>query len=150
MSSLTQVCFNLVYLVPILTLLGAMVNGAASFGGGKISKPLVSVVACGALFASFVLSAGAFLHLTQLPDEAREITVTLFSWLQLGGLKADIAFLIDPLSLTMMLVVTGVGSLIHLYSVGYMHDDPGYARYFAYLNLFCFAMLTLVMGKQKR
>jgi NADH-quinone oxidoreductase subunit L len=133
--------------VPILPLIGAMINGAYSFSGARLVRPIVHWIACGSLFLSFLISAGTFLHVTTLPEEARSLTVTLFPWIKLGSVSADVAFLIDPLSLTMMLVVTGVGFLIHVYSIGYMGHDPGYARYFSYLNLFCFAMLTLVMGE---
>ncbi len=146
MSGFTQTCLNLVHLVPLLPLLGALINGLYTFSGKKVFKPFVTLVACGVLFAAFVISLGTFLHVLSLPEEGRQITVTLFPWLDVGGIKADVAFLIDPLSLTLMLVVTGVGSLIHLYSVGYMSHDESYSRYFTYLNLFCFAMLTLVMG----
>ncbi len=142
----TKTCLSLVHLVPILPLMGAIVNGSFTFLGKKVPKGLTALIACGSLFAAFLISVGTFIYVTGLPEDTREITITLFPWIDLGGFKADVAFLIDPLSLTMMLVVTGVGSLIHLYSVGYMHDDPSFSRYFTYLNLFCFAMLTLVMG----
>ena len=132
--------------VPFLPLIGAVINGAYSFSGARLVRPFVHTVACGSLFLSFLISVGTFFHVAHLPEEARQITITLFPWIDIGSTSADVAFLIDPLSLTMMLVVTGVGFLIHLYSVGYMAHDPGYARYFSYLNLFCFAMLTLVMG----
>ena len=82
----------------------------------------------------------------QLPVEARSIQSTWFDWVVSGSFSAAFAFLYDPLSAVMMLVVSGVGFLIHVYSVGYMHKDGGFGRYFAYLNLFTFAMLTLVMG----
>ncbi len=141
-----QICKELVWLVPLLPLIGAIVNGAYSFTGARVVRPFVHSVACGSLFLSFLISAGTFAHFTFLPEEARQLTVTLFPWLKLGSLAVDVAFLIDPLALTMMLVVTGVGFLIHVYSIGYMAHEDGYARYFSYLNLFCFAMLTLVMG----
>jgi NADH-quinone oxidoreductase subunit L len=141
-----KTALSLVHLVPLLPLFGALINGAITFSGKKVPKGLTAFIACGSLFLAFLISAGTFLYVTQLPSESRELTITLFPWIDIGNFKADVAFLIDPLSLTMMLVVTGVGSLIHLYSVGYMHDDPSFSRYFTYLNLFCFAMLTLVMG----
>jgi len=126
--------------------MGAILNGSHTFLGKKIPKGLTAFIACGSLFLAFLISLGTFFYVLHLPSEGRELTVTLFPWIHLGGFKADVAFLIDPLSLTLMLVVTGVGSLIHLYSVGYMHDDPSFSRFFTYLNLFCFAMLVLVMG----
>src|SRR5213075_248752 len=73
-------------------------------------------------------------------------TITYFDWIVVGSLNIPFAFLIDPLSVTMMTIITGVGFLIHIYSIGYMHDDDGFRRYFSYLNLFVFSMLLLVMG----
>ncbi len=137
---------HFVALVPILPLLGAVVNGFYSFSGARLVRPVVHWIACGTLFLSFLITAGTFLHFTGLPAGEREITATLCNWLTSDSFWADVAFLIDPLSLTMMLVVTGVGFLIHVYSIGYMAHDKGYARYFSYLNLFTFAMLLLVMG----
>ncbi len=141
-----KTCLGLVHLVPLLPLLGAAINGSLVFAGKKVPKTFTTAVACGVLFLAFTISLGTFLHVVSLPHESREITITLFPWINLGGFKADFAFLIDPLSLTLLLVVTGVGSLIHVYSAGYMHHDESYARYFTYLNLFCCAMLLLIMG----
>ena len=81
-----------------------------------------------------------------MPAEQRALTVTVIKWISTMGFSANIAFLVDPLSAVMLLVITGVGFLIHVYSIGYMHDDPGYSRFFCYLNLFIFFMLLLVMG----
>ncbi|QQR81676.1 MAG: NADH-quinone oxidoreductase subunit L [Deltaproteobacteria bacterium] len=138
--------FSLIYLVPLLPLLGAFVNGAYAFSGAKLVRPFVHTIALAAIFIPFLITVGAFLHVTSLPEESRQVVVTFFPWLDVGSFKANVEFLIDPLSLTLMLVITGIGSLIHLYSVGYMSHEPSYARYFTYLNLFCFAMLILVMG----
>ena len=135
------------FLIPLLPLLGALINGSYSFSGKKLVRPVVHWIACGSIFLSFLLTIAAFLHIVGLPGEERHLTLNLFPWLDLANAKADVAFLIDPLSLTLMLIITGVGFLIHLYSVGYMSHEPSYARYFSYLNLFCFAMLTLVMGE---
>jgi len=150
---MTQFFEKLVFLVPIFPLIGALINGGYAFfsavpGGRKHPhhRTFIHTVACSALILSFLVTLGTFFHFVGLPAEERQLTVTLFPWVNLGGFKADVAFLIDPLSLTLMLVITGVGSLIHIYSAGYMSHEPGYARYFSYLNLFCFAMLTLVMG----
>ncbi|MBI4197404.1 MAG: NADH-quinone oxidoreductase subunit L [Deltaproteobacteria bacterium] len=123
-----------------------MINGAYSFSGAKLVRPIVHWIACGSIGLSFLISAGTFLHFSTLPVESREVTVTLFNWILFDNLWADVALLIDPLTLVMMLVVSGVGTIIHVYSVGYMAHDHSYARYFSYLNLFCFAMLLLVMG----
>jgi NADH-quinone oxidoreductase subunit L len=103
-------------------------------------------VACGTVGLSLLLSCALFFELRSLPVEARQITDTLFTWISAGTFHVNIAFLLDPLSAVMILVVTGVGFLIHVYSVGYMSHDPGYGRYFAFLNLFTFAMLTLVLA----
>jgi NADH-quinone oxidoreductase subunit L len=92
------------------------------------------------------VSVVVFLGLLDRPGEDRRFLFTLFTWLPVGGFKVDIGFLVDPLSVTMILFVTGVGTLIHLYSIGYMHGDRGFPRFFLYLNLFAFSMLMLVLG----
>src|SRR4030095_8766398 len=137
------------YLIPLLPLLGALINGAASLHGAywkkRIPEAPVSFVGVMLPVASFVLVVLAALpYLFQWATEAR--VETIFPWIHFGALKIDFAFRIDRLSALMTLIVTGVGSLIHLYSVGYMKGDGGYARYFTYLNLFLFSMLLLVMG----
>src|SRR5262245_46646660 len=106
----------------------------------------VSVVGCGSVAASFAVAAGAAMGLAQLPEGARHVTQTLWTWMAAGTFQAQVAFLFDPLSAVMCLVVTFVGLLIHVYSTGYMHGDPGYRRFFIYLNLFTFSMLTLVLA----
>src|SRR5439155_1648459 len=93
-----------------------------------------------------MLSVVAFFQLAGLAPEHRLLLANLFPWVHVGTLNVDIAFGVDPLSAVMILVVTGIGGLIHLYATGYMHDDPAFWRFFAYLNLFTFAMLTLVLG----
>ena len=96
--------------------------------------------------ASFVVAAGAYFDLLSRPSEERHEVVNLFQWLPVGTLQVDMAFLADPLSIAMCLFVTGVGALIHLYAIGYMHGDPKFSKFFLYLNLFAFAMLMLVLG----
>jgi len=136
-----------VALIPLLPLAGATVLGLAGVPlQRRLGKAAVSWLACGTVAASFVLAAAAFLQLTTLDPEHRLLLVRLFPWIHVGTLGVDVAFAVDPLSAVMILVVTGIGGLIHLYSVGYMHEDPAYWRFFAYLNLFTFAMLTLVLG----
>ncbi|RMG64152.1 MAG: NADH-quinone oxidoreductase subunit L [Calditrichaeota bacterium] len=127
-----------IWFIPFLPLLGALINGIF----GSALKEKAGLVANVAIFGSFVLAVKAFLAV------ARGATFNgdLFHWIVAGQFKAAFGVQIDPLSAIMMLVVTGVGFLIHLYSIGYMHGDPGVGRYFAYLNLFVFAMLLLVMG----
>ncbi len=108
-------------------------------------KSIVSVVGTGVLLAAFVVAVMVFLGFHFLDNQTGYV-VRLWSWIPVGRFQVDMAFLVDQLSLVMLLVVTGVGSLIHLFSVGYMKEDPGYARYFAYLNLFIAFMLVLVLG----
>jgi len=106
---------------------------------------VVGIVGPGVLILSFALALGMFLRMTGAPMETPFVQ-TYFSWMATGDLSIDAAFQLDQLSMIMVLVITGVGSLIHVFSVGYMRDDPGYPRYFAYLNLFVFFMLVLVLG----
>jgi len=114
--------------------------------GRRLPKRYVSFQACGAVFVSFGLAAFSFLGLLNASPEHGPLIKTLFSWIGVGAFKAGFSFQFDPLSAIMALVVTGVGFLIHIYSVGYMSQDKGYARYFAHLNLFTFAMLVLVLA----
>ena len=133
-----------VWLAVALPLAGFLVNGALALWRPRV-KGLVSVVGTGVLFGAFVVSLGVFLELWREPPHA-PIVVSLWSWLPVDRLQVDVAFQVDQLSAVMLLIVTGVGSLIHLFSVGYMNEDPGYARYFSYLNLFVVFMLVLVLG----
>ncbi len=135
---------NLVWLVPALPLLGFLVNGAIAFTRPR-AKGLVSVVGVGVLLASFVVAVMVVRALGQAHADA-PVVFHYWDWIPVGTLQISYALQVDQLSAIMMLVVTGVGSLIHIFSVGYMHEDDGYARYFAYLNLFVFFMLTLVLG----
>ncbi|HEX2249694.1 MAG TPA: proton-conducting transporter membrane subunit, partial [Gemmatimonadales bacterium] len=135
---------SLVWLTVALPLLGFLVNGALSLKRSS-AKNAVSVVGVGVLVASFIVSAGIFLDLWRHPPH-QPIIINLWSWLPVGRLQIDFGLQVDQLSTVMLLIVTGVGSLIHVFSVGYMKDDPGYARYFAYLNLFVVFMLVLVLG----
>lgn len=131
--------------IVLLPLLGALANGL--FGAGlqkRAGKWLIGLVACVPVWLSFLLSVRAFHDLRVLTPEQRFLIDRLYPWLSLGTLNVDVAFWVDPLSSVMILVVTGVGGLIHIYSVGYMHEDKSYWRYFAFLNLFTFAMLLLV------
>lgn len=130
-----------IWLIPSLPAIGFLINGLL---GKRMPKTFISYVACLSVFFSFVLSALVFIELLKLPPEARFIEVDIFDWIVSGEFSAKVGFRIDPLSIVMCLVVSGVGFLIHLYSVGYMHEDPGYSRYFTYLNLFVFMMLILV------
>jgi NADH-quinone oxidoreductase subunit L len=141
--------------IPLLPALGALVNGVA--GIRFFGKRASGLLACTTLGLSFLLSAWAFLELIGLPPDAREHVVTIATWIPplplltasgLGTFTVDWALRLDPLSAMMSLVVTGIGFLIHVYSVAYMHgeSDGAYARFFCYLNLFCSFMLALVLA----
>lgn len=136
------------WVIPLAPLVGFLINGTGAFLKLPYAKSrgFVHTVACGAILVSFIFALGILFNLLGLDPEHRSLTRHLYTWLSIGSLKADAAFLIDPLSSVMMLVITGVGFLIHVYSTGYMHEDKSFARFFTYLNLFCFAMLLLVMG----
>lgn len=133
----------LISLIPLLPLLGFLVIG---LNVHRLAHKTSAYLACGTVFLSFIFSIVAFLHLLSLPQDQRAVTVTLMTWISTAGFTSDIAFLIDPLSSLMLLIITGVGFLIHVYSIGYMHDDSGFSRFFSYLNLFVFFMLMLVMS----
>ncbi len=134
----------LVWLVVVLPFVGFLVNGALSFFRPRATR-VVSVVGVGVLIAAFAVAlvvAGGVAR----ADPGEGFVLAYWSWMPAGDLRLDVALQVDQLSTVMLLVVTGVGALIHLFSVGYMGADPGYARYFSYLNLFVFFMLVLVLG----
>jgi NADH-quinone oxidoreductase subunit L len=135
---------HLVWLAVLLPLIGAVVNGALALRWPS-AKSAVSVIGVGSLFGAFAVAVGVFRELLQEP--VTSFRVLLWQWMPVSDrFSIDLAFQVDHLSTVMLLVVTGVGGLIHLFSVGYMRSDPGYARYFAYLNLFIVFMLVLVLG----
>lgn len=115
------------------------------FVGSRLGKAAVSIVAPAVVAASFSVGLYAFWQVW-VGEPGTVLTQVLWQWLPVGQLRVPVGLQVDALSAVMVLIVTGVGFLIHLYSVGYMHDDPGYARYFAYLNLFTLSMLVLVMA----
>jgi NADH-quinone oxidoreductase subunit L len=119
---------------------------SAPHHGTPAYRKLVSFVAPGVIFASFAVALLCVLSLASRPASARTFVQVLFPWIQAGSFLAPVGFQLDPLSSVMALVVTGVGFLIHVYSVGYMSHERAFARYFVYLNLFMFAMLTLVLA----
>jgi NADH-quinone oxidoreductase subunit L len=128
----------------LLPFLGFLINGLL---GKKLnSEKLSGIIGSGTVGISFVLFSVIFLQMLQSGVEDRLHDVQYFTWLAAGSLDISVAYQVDQLSIVMALVVTGVGFLIHIYSIGYMHRDPGYWRFFAYLNLFIFAMLTLVLA----
>ncbi|MBA2422603.1 MAG: NADH-quinone oxidoreductase subunit L [Chitinophagales bacterium] len=128
------------WLIPFLPLTGFLING---LGFRKLSKGIVSIVGCGSVLLSFCIVAGIFIQSLSEPVYQR---IDLYDWMSVGSFNISFSFLIDPLSIIMMLIITGVGFLIHIYSAGYMKDDEGYGKFFAYMNLFIFFMLLLVMG----
>src|SRR6267143_1881683 len=132
-------------LIPLLPFLGFLVN--ASFGR-RLTKAVSGGVACGAMIASFAVSSAAVVRLVSLEPESRAIVNQVYTWFTSGDLTVGLTLRLDPLSAVMILVVTGIGSLIHIYSIAYMHEerDSEYARYFSYLNLFASFMLVLVLG----
>lgn len=129
------------WLVPSFPAIGFILNGLL---GRRLPKTFVSLVGCLSVLGSFIVSVILFVELLKLPPEARVFEKDVFEWIVSGEFTTSCGFRIDPLSIVMCLVVAGVGFLIHVYSVGYMHEDPGYPRYFTYLNLFVFMMLVLV------
>ena len=142
---------DLIRWVPLLPLIGAVVHGVLlAFLRKPLNRLLTIALSCGSVIAAFVVSVLLVNDLTKLPADARAMTDTLFTWIGTASFSAGASFLLDPLSAVMILVVTGVGSLIHIYSIGYMDDDhredKGFARFFCYLNLFTFSMLMLVLG----
>ena len=132
-------------LIPLFPLLGFLVN--ASFGR-RLPKTISGSVASAVMVASFTLSAMTVWGLAGLPVEERAIEQTVYTWIASGDFVLDLTLRVDPLSAVMILVITGIGSLIHIYSTAYMHEevDSEYARYFSYLNLFAAFMLVLVLG----
>jgi NADH-quinone oxidoreductase subunit L len=136
---------SLLALIPLFPLLGFLVN---AFFGRRLPKAVSGGLASAAMVASFAVSAMAVWHISGLPIESRAIEQRVYTWIASGDLSVDLAFRVDPLSAVMILVITGIGSLIHIYSTAYMHDesDSEFARYFSYLNLFASFMLVLVLG----
>ncbi|MBI3081998.1 MAG: NADH-quinone oxidoreductase subunit L, partial [Gemmatimonadetes bacterium] len=132
------------WLIVALPLAGFVVNGAFSFFAPN-AKRAISAVGVGVLVAAFAVAVVVVRAVGAAPPEEPWI-LTYWSWMPAGSLQLDFALQVDQLSAVMLMVVTGVSAMIHIYSVGYMGEDPGYARYFAYLNLFVFFMLVLVLG----
>jgi NADH-quinone oxidoreductase subunit L len=135
---------DLVWLIPALPLVGGLLLVVF---GAKLGEPRAGWLATLATAASFAVTVAVYFDMLGRSAEERTHVVTLFQWIPVGSLQIDLAFLADPLSVTMALFVTGIGSLIHLYAVGYMHGDPKFSKFFLYLNLFVFSMLMLVLGE---
>lgn len=133
----------LIILIPLIPLISFV---AIALLQHRLSHQLVSFLSPGSVLVSFVMAVYLFFNLLSKPVAERSYEVLLASWITTGDIAINFQFLIDPLSILMVLIITGVGFLIHVYSVGYMHDDAGFNRFFSYLNLFVFFMLLLVMG----
>lgn len=132
---------GLVWLIPALPLAGFLL---LVFFGKRIGEPRAGWIGTGAVALSFVTACVVFAGLWSEPEHTFE--ASLFKWIPAGNFNVDIGILLDPLSMAMVLFITGIASLIHLYSIGYMHGDSRFPRFFTYLNLFVFSMLVLVLG----
>jgi NADH-quinone oxidoreductase subunit L len=132
-----------VWLIPALPLAGFLILLLA---GKRLGEPAAGWLATVMCAGSFVASVVVYAGLLGEPEEGRQFTQTLFAWVPSGGLRVDVGFLADPLSITMALFVTGVSALIHMYAIGYMRGDPDFSQFFVYMNLFVFSMLMLVLG----
>jgi NADH-quinone oxidoreductase subunit L len=131
---------KLIYSIPLLPLIGFLINGLL---GKQLPKKVVGSLATLAVATAFVLALQVFMQTTH---DSAPVVVTLFKWFSIQNISVDFAFQIDQLSIMMVMIITGIGTLIHLYSMGYMSHDEGYFKFFTYLNLFIFSMLLLVMG----
>ena len=131
---------NLIYAIVLLPLIGFLINGLF---GKNLPKIVVGSLATAAVFASFCIAVSLFL---KFDSESPAVVVKAFEWFRVNGIQINFGFQIDQLSLMMVMIITGIGSLIHLYSIGYMSHDKGFYKFFTYLNLFIFSMLLLVMG----
>src|SRR5579871_4138499 len=134
---------KLVYLVPLFPLIGFLINGLFR---KSLSKSLTGIIGCGTILASFIVSLTIFSDTRKAGFDT--VVVNLFNFIHVGSLKIPFAFQVDQLSSLFLLIITGVGFLIHVYSTSYMHEEKSehFARYFSYLNLFVFSMLLLVLG----
>jgi NADH-quinone oxidoreductase subunit L len=135
---------DLIWLIPVLPLVGALINLIL---GRKLGDPRAGWVATIATASSFLVTVLAYFEMLGRPAEERSHVATMFSWIRVGSLQVDLAVLADPLSIVMALFVTGISTLIHLYAIGYMHGDTKFSKFFLYLNLFVFSMLLLVLGE---
>ncbi len=134
---------ELVWLVPAFPLLGFLTLMVI---GRRLGEPMAGWIATGAMGASFLAAVVVFIGMVSLDSDDRLTEVDIFDWIVAGDFNVGIGLLADPLSVTMILFITGIATLIHLYSVGYMHGDPNFSKFFIYLNMFAFSMLMLVLG----
>ena len=138
--------FDLIYWIVFIPLFGTIINGLFGKPLDRWNRNIIHWVGCGSIAISLFLAFIVFFKFLSLPHHERVIEKVLYSWIVSGDLAVQVAYRIDPLSVVMMMVVLGVGFLIHIYSIGYMIHDPDYPRYFTYLNLFIFMMLNLVLS----
>jgi NADH-quinone oxidoreductase subunit L len=131
------------WILILFPLVGAAINGIV---GRRFPHPVIAWLSCSMVALSFLVALLSFFNFIRLPEDQRIIPYHLYTWIQSGNFVSEVSFLLDPLSMVMILVVTGVGFLIHIYSLGYMAGQSGYYRYFAYLNLFIFMMSVLVLA----
>jgi NADH-quinone oxidoreductase subunit L len=135
--------YNLIATLILAPLVGFLING---FRVRHHGYRVAGAIATSAVFISFICSVMLMIQLLGLPEEQRTLTASFMEWIHVGDFKVDFSFVVDQISIIMLLVITGVGTLIHMFSIEYMHHDKGVAKYFAYLNLFIFNMLLLVLG----
>jgi NADH-quinone oxidoreductase subunit L len=135
---------NYAALIPLFPLVGFVI--VALFGKKIKNEKVVGTIASSAILLSFLTAVQAFMGLQSMPAEERSVIVPVYKWIATGSFSVDIAYQIDQLSILFTLIITGIGFLIHLYSIGYMHGDKSFPRFFAYLNLFVFMMLNLVLA----
>lgn len=132
-----------IWLVPLFPLIGFLI---ISLLNKKLPTTVANLIANVAMLASFGVSIAVFFTLKSAAPDNVSHTIVLFDWISAGTFKTTLSFLVDPLSSLMLLIITGIGALIHLYSAGYMHHDEGHNKFFSYLNLFIFFMMLLVLG----
>ena len=138
---------NLVVYIVLFPIIGAFINGL--FGNllqKKLGEKIVGVIGSATIGMSFLFAVLIFINMLGQPADARSHVVDVYQWMAAGNFSVNVSYLIDQLSIVMLLIVTGVSFLIHVYSMGYMHGDKGYFRFFTYLNLFVFAMLNLILA----
>src|SRR5690606_18202198 len=128
---------DIVWLIPLFPFIGFLICG---LGRNFLPKAVIGTIACLAIVASFAISLGIFFEFKSVEP----VIVNLFDWIKVGSVNIPFAFQVDQLSILMLLIITGIGSLIHIYSTGYMGHDAGFGKFFSYLNLFVFFMLLLV------
>jgi NADH-quinone oxidoreductase subunit L len=131
--------------VPMAPLVGSLLAGVfgTALGGNRIGRTLSHSLTILGVLVAFVISA---MTLKSVAFDGAHFNETLYTWMVVGGLKMEVGFLIDGLTAMMMVVVTFVSLMVHIYTIGYMHEDKGYNRFFAYISLFTFSMLMLVMS----